>query len=128
MAFRIVKSQSSLIKPPKPVKRKEYLDFIRQLPCAVTGVMGVEAAHLSTRNVVFGHLGRGKSQKASDRWALPLSPAEHRAQHDMNEADYWTQRNIHPWELACVLYGIWADLGDDGIQPAIEAINWRIKN
>lgn len=109
-------------KPQKPVKNKDYLSFIHELPCVVTGKGGVEAAHLSTANPLYGHLGRGKSQKASDRWVLPLSQAEHRRQHDMNEEEYWKSVAINPWALACIIYGIWSEHGENGVEIAIRAI------
>jgi hypothetical protein len=44
-------------------------------------------------------------EKADDRWAVPLSPAEHRRQHSMNERDYWQSVGIDPLQVALALYG-----------------------
>lgn len=110
-------------KPPKPVKNRSYMDFIHSLPCVVTGKYGVEAAHLSTSNPVYGHTGRGRSQKAADMWILSLSSAEHRKQHDMRETQYWSEAGINPWRLCSILWMIFSTEGPDaGISVALEAI------
>lgn len=97
--------------PPKrrPKKRADYLAFLHHLPCVVTGRMGVQAAHLSYANVFHGHFGRGKQTKAPDRFALPLCPEEHAAQHSMNERAYWESKGIEPHALANTLFGLWND-------------------
>lgn len=107
MAHRIA---SILSMPPvKAVKRPAYLDWIRELPCIVTGRVGVEAAHISTASPAHGHFGRGNGMKASDRWTLPLCPVEHRIQHQMREAEYWSTRGIDPYLAALVLWGLYSD-------------------
>lgn len=97
--------------PPKsrPKKRDGYLAFIRQLPCAVTGQYGVEAAHVSYASPMHGHWGRAKGTKAPDRFALPLCPSSHRAQHSGNERAFWEMHGIDPHSLANTLFGIWMD-------------------
>lgn len=117
--------RSPLTARHKPVKQQSYEDFIRTLPCVVTGGQA-EAAHLSTANAAYGHFGRGKSQRASSRWVLPLCPEKHRlgsdAQHSMNEIEFWRSHGINPYRLALVLYGIWSESGPDGRDDAIKAI------
>jgi hypothetical protein len=99
-----------MVKKPTPrAENAKYLKWIRQLPCVVTGKVGVEAAHLSTGDRFYGHAGRGMSRKASDRWALPLCPEEHRKQHDGNELDYWRDTGINPYWIALILWGIYCD-------------------
>lgn len=88
----------------KPKKNKSYLAFLHRLPCVVTGTYPVEAAHVSYAELKHGATGRGKSQKASDRFALPLCPDEHRTQHSMNEREYWRSVGIDPHALANALY------------------------
>lgn len=97
--------------PPKrrPKKRGDYLSFLHELPCVVTGRMGVQAAHLSYKSTMHGHFGRGKGTKAPDRFALPLCPEEHAAQHAMNERAYWEAKGIDPHALANTLFGLWND-------------------
>lgn len=105
MAFRIASSLAP--KPIKAVKREPYLQWVRSLPCIVTGQIGVDAAHISTGNMRYGHAGRGKSQKADDRWALPVIRPEHDRQHGMNEMAYWRAVGINPYVAALVLHGMY---------------------
>lgn len=92
-------------KASKPVKDRAYLDFIRSLPCVVTGRRPVQAAHVSYPNPALGKLGRGKSAKESDRWAVPLCPEEHARQHSMSEEAYWRSVGIDPCVTALALHG-----------------------
>jgi hypothetical protein len=93
----------------KQVSRRErdesYLDFVRSLPCIVTRrTEGVEAAHISYQEPKYGKLGRAKSTKESDRWAIPLCSEEHRRQHSMGERAYWNSVGIDPCIVAMSLY------------------------
>lgn len=121
--FRIVRDAQAFSKAPKRPKgsgkNADYLAWIRTLPCAVTGRHPVEAAHLSTANPQYGHFGRGKSQKAPDRWALPLHADEHRKQHGMNEYRYWLDARINPYPLALALHGVWSDHGEEATPFAL---------
>lgn len=105
-----------------PVKSSKYLAFIRTLPCVISGEMPVEAAHLSKAAPEWGHAGRGKGQKASDRWALPLSPRLHQEQHAMSEMAFWKKHGVDPHRIACVIWGLWSERGDAALEPAIRAI------
>lgn len=114
-----------IITPSKrsaPVKRRDYLAFIHDLPCVVTGLSPVEAAHLSKAEPLYGHLGRAKGRKASDRWVIPLCSSEHRRQHDMNELAYWREVGVNPYLIALVLFGLWSDMGDDALPYAERAL------
>lgn len=125
MAFRIAHQAASPAPVPKAkaAKSKGYLAFLHQLPCAVTGVRIVEAAHLSMAAPQYGHYGRGKSAKVADRWALPVSPEQHRRQHSMNEREYWNGVGINPHVLALTLWGLWSDMGEDAEPFAAAIIN-----
>lgn len=105
----------------KATKSKSYLAFIHSLPCCVSGRYGVEAAHLSFAATRYGHYGRGKGTKVSDRWVLPLHADEHRRQHSMNEESFWVAAGINPHVLALTIHGLWTDLGD-GAEPFATAI------
>lgn len=117
MAFAIKKLGTAFPQSPgKPQKRARekadgHLRFIRRLPCLVTGRRDVEAAH-----VRFGDIARyfkyetGAGEKPHDKWAVPLSVAEHRRQHSMNERDYWTLVDIDPLHIATLL---WFHTGDE---------------
>jgi len=91
-------------KQSKRVKDEKYLDFIRSLPCIVTGRQPVEAAHISYAEPKYGKLGRGKQSKESDCWTVPLCPEEHRIQSNMNEQAYWRRVGIDPCVVAMALY------------------------
>ena len=124
MGFRIAYSKPDPTPKAKPKKEGAYLDFIRELPCCITGRHGVEAAHLSYAATQYGHYGRGKQHKASDRWALPLCPEEHRTQHSGPEQAYWMTTGINPHVLALTLHGLWTELGRDAY-PFAEAIIYQ---
>lgn len=110
----------------KPAKSKDYLAFIHNLPCVLTGVYGVQAAHLSMAAPKYGHYGRGKQRKASDRWALPMCPAQHDRQHRIGEEVFWSAAGVNPHILALTIFGLWSDLGDDAEPFAAAIINQNI--
>jgi len=117
--MRIARPDTAFSLQPKTAKARKdkgYLAWLHEVPCIVTGTLPVEAAHLSTANPKYGHMGRGKGQKAHDRWALPLSADEHRKQHRRGESAYWHLDcwMINPWETALVLHGLYLD----GVSPA----------
>lgn len=78
-----------------PVTRcPKYLSHIRSKPCLVSGREGVQACHF--RLGTDGALG----MRPSDHFTVPLTPEEHRLQHDMGEAKYWLRAvNERPWIL-----------------------------
>jgi hypothetical protein len=111
-AFRIAYQQTEAPPKRRPQKRGDYLAFIHELPCAISGKYGVQAAHVSFANPWYGAYGRGKGTKAPDRFALPLSHEEHELQHSGklgSERDYWAARGIDPHELANTLWGLFCD-------------------
>lgn len=105
----------------KPTKSKDYLAFIHLLPCVLTGRTEVQAAHLSMAAPKYGHYGRGKGSKVSDRWVLPLSADKHARQHEIGEDLFWRSAGIDPHILALTIHGLWTDLGDDA-EPFAAAI------
>jgi len=114
--MKIARPDTAFSLQPKTAKARKdqsYLAWVRQIPCIVTGVLPVEAAHLSTANPKYGHMGRGKGQKAHDRWALPLSRTEHQYQHHIGEDVYWNvnihSKGINPYLTALVLHGLYLD-------------------
>jgi len=107
--FRIAHVPREEAPKQRPAKRADYLSWVHTLPCVVTGRNDIEAAHLSYAQPWYGHYGRAKGTKAPDRFALPLSKAEHARQHSMSERDYWDAVGINPHELANTLFGIFSD-------------------
>lgn len=126
MAFRVASSNFEPTPKRRPAKAKGYLAWLHELPCCVSGAYGVQAAHLSYAAPEYGHYGRGKGSKASDRWALPLSPQEHARQHSMSERAYWAAHCGSPHVLCLTLYGLWTEMGDDATPFATAIINQRI--
>lgn len=122
MASRIAPRPIQAVTKHAPVKSPSYLAFIRQLPCVVTGRRPAQAAHVSYQAEHYGARGRGKSQKVSDRFALPLCEEEHRIQHTMNERAYWEKRGIDPHIVCLVLWGLYHERGSDGLDLAEKAI------
>lgn len=123
MAFRIDRNAAvAFSKDTAPVKSKGYLAWVHDLPCVVSGRQPVEAAHVSFANPTFGAHGRGKGQKASDRWALPLHPDLHREQHQCNEREWWLSKGINPHMLATILWGLWKERGADATAEATRII------
>jgi len=116
--MKIARPDTAFSLQPKTAKARKdsgYLTWLRKCPCIVTGTLPVEAAHLSTANPKYGHMGRGKGQKAADRWALPLIAEEHRLQHSMGEEKYWHHLRLmlNPYQTALVLHGLYLD----GVSP-----------
>lgn len=111
MAARLPKPHTAFARTPRrqprEAKAAAYLDWIRTLPCVISGATPVEAAHVSTAAIFYGHPGRGKGNKAADRWALPLSPRLHREQHGMAEGAFWKKYGVDPHLLALVLFALW---------------------
>jgi hypothetical protein len=111
MAFRIASTLTQIASAP--VKSKGYLAWLHTLPCVVSGRRPVEAAHVSYADWDVGAWGRGKGQKASGRWAVPLHPDLHRDQHQNNEVRWWVSQGIDPHQEAMILWGIWNEYKKD---------------
>ena len=97
--------QASPKKRPRD-KNTGHLDFIRSLPCLVTGRHGVEAAHVRYPDLRYGKAGTGMGEKPDDVWSVPLHADEHRRQHSMSEAEYWRSVGIDPLPVALSLYHV----------------------
>ena len=117
MAMRLAPREIQPKAPP--VKAKSYLAWLHDLPCVISGRRPVEAAHVNFANPALGAMGRGKGQKASDRWALPLHPDLHRAQHDFgDERRWWELQGINPHQIGLILWGLWKERGADATPQA----------
>ena len=126
MGYRIrPQEQFTVSKKTAPVKRKDYLSWLHELPCLCSGPMcegPIEAAHISTGNRAWGHLGRAKGRKASDRWAVPMCRGHHAHQHSMGENAFWNHVWAEPYATALALYGLYSDLGDEATDIAADLI------
>lgn len=92
-----------------------YGAFLRSLECVTTGALGpLEAAHIRSPNdESFQKPLAGVSAKPHDRWMVPLSVAEHRHQHHVGEAIFWSGHGMpldcesrSPMALAGILWGL----------------------
>ncbi len=100
-----------------PVEKcKPFLEFLRTQRCCIPGCRrhDIEAAHVSyadAEHLAIGKRSRGRSEKSSDRWAVPLCAGHHRldkdAQHNMSERAFWQMHGLDPIELA---QNYWKDL------------------
>lgn len=113
MAFRIAPQMTTNHKPARRVLDRDYVAWIKKLPCVITGRLGVEAAHVSFANMRAGASGRGKGQKVSDRFCLPLVPEQHALQHSVGEQKFWSDYGIDPHYLALALFGAYHENNDD---------------
>lgn len=82
-----------------------HLDFIRSLPCIITGEnTTVEAAHIRFADLRVDKHNAGVGAKPHDMWTLPLSGEQHRLQHSMSERKFWRETGIDPIFYALALY------------------------
>jgi hypothetical protein len=112
MAMRIARPATAFSSDPsgKHTARMEdsaHLAFIRKLPSIISGRTGCEACHVRTGDPTRRKKRTGKGQKPDDAWTLPMTPDEHRAQHDGNEMDYYRANGIaDPFEICIQLYAM----------------------
>lgn len=131
MAFQLSRhpeafSRDSRTRQKQPRKHAAaHLAFIRDLPCLVTGTRPVEAAHVRYADPQRFKRAVGGAEKPDDKWAVPLSPAEHRKQHTMDEQEYWAATGIDPIAVALLL---WAHSGnDETAEKIIEQAQGRMR-
>lgn len=112
--YRIEPATIERPRPRKPrIEEPKHLDLIRQLPCLVCGTQPVEAAHIRSPCLRLGKRETGMSEKADDKWTLPLCAHDHRlgpfSQHSLGEDEFWKEWRIDPFATALAL---WASSGD----------------
>lgn len=107
-------------KGQKRIVDDAHLAFIRKLPSVISGEFGCEACHIRYGDPVLRKKHTGKAQKPDDAWTLPLTPTEHRDQHDRNEQDWWSAHGIDPLMLSRKIYGVTGDT-DAAIKIIMEA-------
>ncbi|MEO3387360.1 hypothetical protein [Mesorhizobium sp. CAU 1741] len=116
MGFRIARPETAFSNAPigKQKKRQrdhdaKHLDWIRTLPCVITGNRPVEAAHIRYADPVYGKSETGMGEKPSDKWTVPLTSAKHREQHSGNEKLFWLRHGLDPLRIALALYSCTGD-------------------
>jgi len=89
---------------------RNHIKFIRTLPCLVCGSRkGVQAAHIRSRNPVYGKRGTGAGEKPDDKFTLPLCQEHHAKQHQGNEMAFWARYDIDPFAVALALFAASGD-------------------
>jgi hypothetical protein len=94
----------------KRIEDPAHLAFIRKLPSVISGAYGCEACHIRAGSPMHRKPSTGIARKPDDAWTLPMLPAEHRAQHGMNELAFYDEHGIDPFELASKLYHVTGDV------------------
>lgn len=98
------------------VRDKEFLDFVRSMPCCVCGnPPRSEAAHIRMACPEMGKLSAGFGRKSDDRFCTSLCHSCHMAQHARGEAVWWGIVGINPFTVAQRLAMAFAGL--TGRQP-----------
>lgn len=117
MAVRVLRPSTAFSNAPVGKQRKRpreesrvHLEWIRTLPCCITGDRPVDAAHVRYADPVYGKRETGKGEKPDDKWAVPLLRSLHDEQHSGNEKLFWIRRGLDPLRIALSLY---ACTGDD---------------
>lgn len=66
------------------IRDKAHLKFVASLPCCVSGLGDVQAAHIRKR------CGAGMGYKSGDNFTVPLNFKIHQKQHNLgNEEFFW---------------------------------------
>ena len=127
--LRTDKPASALRERRPRQKDKAYLAFIRRLPCLATarrlGVLqfGCDAAHVRSSYPELGWPHTGRGEKPDDARTVPLTRAEHEAQHGMAERDYWAALNLYPPAVCARLRQAY-EAGEDGAAVVLEIARW----
>ncbi len=114
MGSRIQQSKTAFSLDPSGrdqarIRDPQHLAFIRTLPSVISGRGPCEACHIRYGDPIYNKKRTGKAQKPSDAWSVPMTAAEHRSQHDSNEAKWWAKQGIDPLAVARALYIITGD-------------------
>ena len=88
----------------------KHLAWIRSLPSLVPGVEPVQAAHIRFADHRYAKPHVGMGEKPDDIFVVPLAGDAHRAQHAMNERQFWIDKGIDPVAVALCL---WAYSGNE---------------
>lgn len=106
------------------VKDKQYIAWLHELPCVVTGRVGdgVQAAHVRYADVRYGKRWSGKAEKPDDVWCLPVWHGEHARQHSMNENAYWAGLGKDPLALCRLIREVYPD-----VEAATKIINSQVR-
>ena len=116
MAFQIKRPPTAFSLDPSEKSQKRildqsHIDFIKKLPSLISGRTPCDPCHIRTGSPSYRKKRTGGGQRPDDCWTLPLTRAEHDAQHDMNEMAFWRSHGIEdPFAIALELYQVSGDL------------------
>lgn len=117
-AYAIRRPDTAFSKSPVTKKKRprendpSHLRFVGSLPCLITGRRPSEACHIRYPDPRYGKRETGLSEKAHDKFTVPMHADLHREQHSMNERAFWDRYGIDPIRVALAL---WANSGDDEV-------------
>jgi hypothetical protein len=103
---------------------RTHLDWIKTLPCVITGERPVDPAHIRYADRVYGKREVGKAEKPDDRWVVPLCRRLHDEQHSMSERIFWARYGLDPLRIALALH---ACTGDDDQALVILQEAWTVR-
>lgn len=116
MAFRLQRHPEAFSNAPVGKQRKRqratdrsHLQWIRTLPCVITGERPVDAAHIRYADPIYGKRETGKGEKPDDRWAVPLCRRKHDEQHSGSERSFWARHGLDPLRIALALHACTGD-------------------
>lgn len=119
MASRIQRPATAFSNDPsdrsqRRIRDDAHLAFIRRLPSVISGKRDgdrCDPCHVRTGSPIHRKKRTGASQRPDDCWTLPMRRAEHDAQHDMNELEFYRSHGItDPFSLCLALYEVSGDV------------------
>ena len=131
MALRILRPATAFSNAPVGKQKKRprendrtHLDWIKTLPCVISGERPVDPAHIRYADRVYGKREVGKAEKPDDRWVVPLCRRLHDEQHSMSERIFWARHGLDPLRIALALH---ANTGDDDQALVILQEAWAVR-
>lgn len=82
---------------------KAHCEWLRTLPCVISGARPVDVAHIRYADPSYGKRATGMAEKPDDAWTVPLSRALHMEQHEGNERLFWAKYGLDPLKIAAAL-------------------------
>ena len=86
----------------KPYRSKEYLDYVRSLPCSVVRCYDQAEAHHTEG-------GNGIAMKGSDLSCIPLCRVHHVICHSMGRISFYETHCLDRWELVAETLKGWIE-------------------
>lgn len=107
----------------KPYRNEKYRNFVKSLPCSVTGIYSVDGSDI---HHIIGRGMGGMGTKASDLFSFPLCRYEHTTLH--NDRVLWEGHHGSQWLYVANTLRHAIDMGEIEIDQVIYEINSQITN